>query len=89
MSWQIVRCPSCDGYGWVDDEETGAADCDWCGGVGYTYRDEHGINRPIPASDFTAVAEELERLEAQRLRELGYTGQAKKPWEQAIRRSRR
>ncbi|MFQ3567763.1 MAG: hypothetical protein SNJ59_12275 [Aggregatilineales bacterium] len=89
MSQQIVRCPSCDGYGWVEDEKTGATDCDWCVGIGYIYRDQHGVDRPIPASDFATIAEELERLEAQRLRELGYTGQAKKPWEQSIRRSRR
>jgi hypothetical protein len=84
---QIVRCVSCDGYGWLDDDE-GEVDCDWCGGVGYIYRDNQGIDRHIPASDYAAVAETLEAMETQRLREMGYSGSAKKPWQQAIRKER-
>lgn len=84
----VVRCASCDGYGWLDDEESGVVDCDWCAGVGYVYRDEQGIDRRIPASDYEALAETLEALETERLRELGYTGSAKKPWQQAIRKER-
>jgi hypothetical protein len=83
---QIVRCVSCDGYAWVEDEDTGAAvDCDWCGGAGYVYRGEDGIDRKIPEADYGRVADTLERLEVERLREIGYTGTAKKPWQQAIR----
>ncbi len=85
---QIVRCVSCDGYGWLDDEEAGASDCDWCGGVGYVYRDGRGADQRIPASDFEALAETLEQLEIDRLREMGYSGSAKKPWQQAIRQER-
>jgi hypothetical protein len=82
----IVRCVSCDGFGWMDNEETGqAADCDWCGGVGYVYRDAQGVDRRIPEADYAAVAGTLEALEAERLREMGYTGSARRPWEQAIR----
>ncbi|NJO83578.1 MAG: hypothetical protein HC828_12680 [Blastochloris sp.] len=50
------------------------------------YRDSHKIDRPIAPSDFEAVHDTLEHLEAERLREMGYTGDAKKPWEQAIRK---
>jgi hypothetical protein len=85
---EIVRCVSCDGYGWQDDEEDGETDCAWCGGVGYVYRDEVGVDRRIPASDFATVADTLEALETQRLREMGYSGGAKKPWEQAVRKQR-
>jgi hypothetical protein len=85
---QIVRCVSCDGYGWLDDEEQGEIDCDWCGGVGYVYRDERGADHHIPAADYEALAETLEQLETERLREMGYSGSAKKPWQQAIRRER-
>lgn len=86
MTPDIVRCPSCDGYGWMEDEETGAAgDCDWCGGAGYVYREANGIDRIIPEADYPLVAAELERLEAERLREMGYSGGAKKPWEQRAR----
>nr|PZN50058.1 MAG: hypothetical protein DIU68_18980 [Chloroflexota bacterium] len=84
---QIVQCVSCDGYGWIDDEGK-AVDCDWCGGIGYVYRNERGLDRRIPTADLPYVSEELEALEAQRLRQLGYTGEARKPWEQAIRRQR-
>ena len=80
----IIRCPSCDGYGWMDDDGE-VRDCDWCGGVGYVYH-EDGADRPIPATDFAAVGARLEQLEVERLREMGYSGEAKKPWEQAIRK---
>ena len=84
---RIVRCISCDGFGWFDDEFSGAAeDCDWCAGIGYVYRDEANRDRAIPPSDYAGVAEELERLEEERLRELGYQGGAKRPWRQAIRK---
>jgi hypothetical protein len=84
---QIVRCVSCEGYGWLEDEETGLiTDCDWCGGVGYVYRDDNGIDHHIPESDYVDVAATLEGLEMERLRELGYSGEAKRPWEQAIRK---
>ena len=43
-------------------------------------------DRAIPPADYAAVAEELERLEEERLRELGYQGGAKRPWRQAIRK---
>lgn len=82
----IVSCPSCEGYGWFEDEIVGEVeDCDWCTGVGYIYRDANGIDSPIPASDWGRVADQLEKLEAQRLQDMGYTGSAKKPWEQAAR----
>jgi hypothetical protein len=80
----IVRCASCDGFGWLEDEGQ-VTDCDWCAGVGYVYRDEQGVDYPIPEADYGAVAETLEALEAERLREMGYTGEAKRPWEQEIR----
>lgn len=84
---KIVRCISCDGFGWLTDDFTGEAeDCDWCGGTGYVYRDESGVDRRIPASDYEKVSDRLEELEAQRLREMGYQGEAKKPWDQDIRR---
>lgn len=83
----IVRCLSCEGYGWLEDDFTGeAADCDWCGGAGYVYRDEQGIDHKIPLADYGKVADTLEKLEQERLREMGYSGQAKKPWEQDIRK---
>ncbi len=84
---QIVRCISCDGYSWYTDDLSGEhADCDWCGGNGYVYRDADGVDHRIPESDYDAVADILEKLELERMRELGYQGQAKKPWEQAVRR---
>lgn len=85
---EIMRCVSCDGYGWLDDEEKGEVDCDWCAGVGYVYRDEQGVDHRIPVTDYVAIAETLEAMETQRLREMGYTGSAKKPWQQAIRQER-
>ncbi len=84
---KIVRCASCEGFGWHEDEFFGEAeDCDWCAGVGYVYRDAVGRDAPIPKADFKAVADELESLESDRLREMGYRGSAKKPWQQAIRK---
>lgn len=85
---EIVRCVSCDGYGWLEDDENEVVDCDWCGGVGYVYRDARSVDHRIPPTDYAAVAETLEALETQRLREMGYTGNAKKPWQQAIRQER-
>lgn len=82
-----VRCISCDGFGWIEDEFTGeTADCDWCGGVGYVYRDDQGIDHKIPQADYARMSAVLEQLEEERLREIGYSGQAKKPWEQDIRK---
>lgn len=91
---QIVRCLSCDGFGWLEtdeDELFGAPtaetmDCAWCGGIGYVYRDDEAHDHRIPAADLDALTETLEMLETERLREMGYTGTAKRPWEQAIRR---
>jgi DnaJ-class molecular chaperone len=83
MPQEIMQCPSCEGYGWIDDAES--EDCDWCGGIGYVYRAD-GVTQRIPPADFEAVADTLEALESERLRGMGYTGTAKKPWEQAIRR---
>ncbi len=84
---RILRCVSCDGYGWFEDDFSGESeDCDWCGGAGYVYRDAAGSDRRIPRGDYAAVADQLEQLELQRLRELGYQGGAKKPWRQAIRK---
>jgi DnaJ-class molecular chaperone len=80
----LVRCPSCDGYGWLDDEE-GSEECGWCAGAGYVYRDASGVDRAIPPADYGRVAAQLEALEQERLREMGYSGEAKKPWEQAVR----
>ena len=83
---QIVRCISCDGFGWVEDDFTGeSSDCDWCAGIGYVYRDDQGVDHKIPREDCDQVASQLEALETQRLREMGYQGAAKKPWEQNIR----
>lgn len=84
---EIVRCIACEGYGWVLDDFTGEnEDCEWCGGVGYVYRDAQGVDAPIPRADWHALHDQLEALERERLREMGYSGQAKKPWEQDIRR---
>jgi hypothetical protein len=71
-----------------EDEDPSLIECRWCGGIGYVYRDPQGIDRRIPESEYEQHAEEFEWLEVQRLREIGYTGTAKKPWEQAIRRQR-
>ena len=84
----IVRCVSCDGYSWFEDDDGSAQDCDWCGGVGYVYRDPNGVDRRIPESDYPQVADRLEQLEIERLREIGYTGEAKHPWQQAVRKAR-
>ena len=81
----IVRCVSCDGYGWFEDDDGEAQDCDWCGGIGYVYRAADGLDSRIPPEDYEKVSAQLETLETQRLRDLGYTGEAKKPWEQKIR----
>ncbi len=87
---KIVRCISCEGYGWTTDDFTGETeDCAWCNRTGYVYQDADGTQRPIPDSDYAAVADQLEALEQQRLREIGYTGEAKPPWEQNIRRGTR
>lgn len=83
----LGRCPSCDGYGWLEDAD-GTEECSWCAGAGYVYRDAQGIDRAIPASDYGAIAAQLEALEQERLRDLGYSGGAKKPWEQSIRLER-
>lgn len=84
----LVRCPSCDGYGWLEDDDGSTADCGWCAGAGYVYRNGQGVDRVIPEGDFGRVAGALEMLERERLRELGYSGGPKKPWEQAIRLDR-
>ncbi|MEZ4668102.1 MAG: hypothetical protein R3E39_09310 [Anaerolineae bacterium] len=84
----IIPCPSCEGFGWFEDDDAVAQDCEWCGGIGYVYRDENGLDRRIPPADYEAVAGQLEQLETERLRAMGYTGQAKKPWEQKIRQHR-
>jgi hypothetical protein len=82
-----TRCISCDGYGWLKDDFTDEeTECDWCDGVGYIYRDEQGIDHKIPATDWGKVADALEKLEEERLREIGYTGKAKKPWDQDVRK---
>lgn len=82
----IVRCVSCDGYGWQVEEFTEVTvDCDWCGGTGYVYRDAQGVDHRIPEEDYGKVSAILEGLENERMRELGYTGSAKHPDDQAIR----
>ena len=84
---KIIRCASCDGFGWFEDGFSGESeDCDWCAGAGYVYRHDDGRDAPIPQADYASVANELERLELERLREMGYQGGARKPWQQAIRR---
>ena len=90
MSKQIVRCISCDGFGWFEDDFSGEVeDCDWCGGVGYVYRDDDNKDTRIPREDFETVAAKLERLETERMREMGYSGDAKKPWQQDVRKDTR
>jgi hypothetical protein len=86
---KIERCPSCEGFGWSEDEFTGESeDCAWCAGIGYVYRDAAGLDQQIPAADLLqeAIANELEALETARMREMGYSGEAKKPWQQEIRK---
>jgi hypothetical protein len=86
---KIVRCLSCEGYGWYEDEFTGeTTDCDWCDGVGYVYRDAQNIDHKIPLEDLKQpdISAQLEMLEGERLREMGYRGEAKKPWQQDIRK---
>jgi hypothetical protein len=88
MTTKIIRCISCDGFGWFEDDFTGdVQECDWCGGVGYVYKNENETHTHIPKTDFETVADELERLEIERLHQLGYQGQAKKPWQQDIRKN--
>lgn len=85
----LTRCPSCDGYGWITDDFTDeTTDCDWCAGAGYVYRNADGVDRPIPAAEYGQVEAELERLENERLREMGYSGTAKHPSEQEVRQPR-
>ena len=84
----IIRCVSCDGFGWFEGEGGAGEDCDWCKGVGYVYH-EAGRDTPIPQQEFDKVAAELERLEQERLREMGYQGGAKQPWRQQIRQGTR
>jgi hypothetical protein len=82
----IVRCISCDGYGWFEDDETfEAIDCTWCAGIGYVYRDADGVDHQIPQADYGKVSAKLERLEQDRMRDLGYTGTARHPDDQPIR----
>ncbi len=82
---EIVRCVSCDGYGWL--EENGMVEeCDWCGSIGYVFRDAQRIDHQITEPNDPVIAEKLESLERQRMRELGYTGEARHPAEQQIRR---
>jgi hypothetical protein len=68
------------------DEDGVTEDCDWCGGAGYVYRGGDGADRRIPEADYPQVADMLEQLEVERLRKMGYSGEAKKPWEQAVRK---
>jgi hypothetical protein len=85
---QIVRCVSCDGYGWEIDDFTGdAVDCSWCNGTGYLYRDVDGVDHRIPEADYGKVQHQLEQLEQTRMEEMGYSGTAKHPDEQPIRRA--
>lgn len=88
MEHEVVRCISCAGYGWIEDDLFGApaSECDWCQGIGYVYRLSDGTDMPIASADYGKLADRLEQLEMERLRELGYQGQAKRPWEQDIRR---
>lgn len=86
---EIVRCISCDGFGWIqDDFSDEAEDCDWCAGVGYVYRDADGVDSHIATADLKKpdISIRLEVLETERMREMGYSGNAKKPWQQDIRK---
>ncbi len=87
ISMDTVQCVSCDGYGWHEDDFSGeVADCDWCGGTGYVYRDESGVDHKIPEADYGKVSAILEKLEEKRMADLGYSGIAKHPDEQPIRK---
>jgi len=89
-SQTIARCPSCEGYGWYEDELDGqTVECAWCAGVGYVYLLPDNVQRRIPPKDYPTVADTLEALERERMREMGYTGEAKPPWEQDVRRGTR
>jgi hypothetical protein len=86
---EIIRCPSCDGFAWVEDDFSGASeDCDWCGAIGYLYHDDKGLDHKISRDDLkkTEISTKLESLEKARLREMGFTGEAKTPWEQDVRK---
>ena len=62
-------------------------DCDWCAGAGYVYRDEDRARFADSAQRITPPCPlNLEKLELERLREMGYRGGARKPWQQAIRK---
>ena len=85
----IIRCVSCDGFGWSEDDFSGEVeDCGWCGGVGYVYKDDAGVDHKIASADLKKadVSARLEALDVERMHEMGYQGEAKKPWEQAIRK---
>jgi len=85
----IVRCISCEGFGWIDDDFSGETEeCDWCAGIGYVYRGSDQVDRRIPAVDWkrSDVSARLEELETERLRQMGYSGDAKKPWQQEVRK---
>lgn len=89
MRMKIVRCLSCDGFGWTQDDLSDEhEDCEWCGGIGYTYRNANQVDQIIPQADLHLpdVSQELEALETERMREMGYQGTARRPWDQAIRR---
>lgn len=84
---QIVECLSCEGFGWYDDDFSAqAVSCEWCDGSGYVYQAADGVQSRIPDEDYPAIADQLEALEQQRMRRMGYTGEAKPPWEQHVRR---
>ncbi|MBK8027737.1 MAG: hypothetical protein IPK19_41740 [Chloroflexi bacterium] len=91
---KIARCAVCDGYGWIEadpdaigdpDDESDGSECMWCGGIGYVFQNERGVSRRIPSDLLAIHSETLEQLELARLREIGYSGEAKKPWQQQIR----
>ncbi|MEO0561234.1 MAG: hypothetical protein AAF125_03925 [Chloroflexota bacterium] len=87
---EIILCPSCDGHGWTTDAFTADKEaCGWCNTGGYVYAEAGGVQRAIPDADYPALAPQLEVLEAARMREMGYTGEAKPPWEQKIREGTR
>jgi hypothetical protein len=89
---QIVRCISCDGYGWFREEyEDEAEECDWCGGIGYVFRDASGIDQRILPEQLVdpSISALLEQMETERMQQMGYRGEARKPWEQRIRQGTR